>query len=115
MIWKRAVTLQALNAMGEGNMVGLLDIQFIRIGDDEIEATMPVDHRTISRLVYCTAGHPSCSPKRWARWRGICAPKGSRRLSGLRLTLTIFARCAAGACAAFVAPCMPVAAIRCGR
>ncbi|MDU3929771.1 MAG: thioesterase, partial [Enterobacter asburiae] len=22
MIWKRAVTLQALNAMGEGNMVG---------------------------------------------------------------------------------------------
>ncbi|MGK4623802.1 thioesterase, partial [Raoultella ornithinolytica] len=46
MIWKRAVTLQALNAMGEGNMVGLLDIQFIRIGDDEIEATMPVDSRT---------------------------------------------------------------------
>ena len=33
MIWKRAVTLQALNAMGEGNMVGLLDIQFTRIGD----------------------------------------------------------------------------------
>ena len=35
-----------MNAMGEGNMVGLLDIQFTRIGDDEIEATMPVDHRT---------------------------------------------------------------------
>ena len=26
MIWKREVTLDALNAMGEGNMVGLLDI-----------------------------------------------------------------------------------------
>ncbi|EAY6853934.1 thioesterase, partial [Salmonella enterica] len=25
MIWKREVTLDALNAMGEGNMVGLLD------------------------------------------------------------------------------------------
>ena len=46
MIWKRAVTLQALNAMGEGNMVGLLDIQFTRIGDSELEATMPVDSRT---------------------------------------------------------------------
>ena len=46
MIWKRAVTLQALNAMGEGNMVGLLDIQFTRIGEDELEATMPVDYRT---------------------------------------------------------------------
>ena len=33
MIWKREVTLDALNAMGEGNMVGLLDIRFEHIGD----------------------------------------------------------------------------------
>ncbi|MBB1201115.1 1,4-dihydroxy-2-naphthoyl-CoA hydrolase [Enterobacteriaceae bacterium 89] len=46
MIWKRNVTLDSLNAMGEGNMVGLLDIRFERIGDDELEASMPVDHRT---------------------------------------------------------------------
>ena len=46
MIWKRAVTLEALNAMGAENMVGLLDIQFTRIGDNELEATMPVDCRT---------------------------------------------------------------------
>ena len=46
MIWKRAVTLEALNAMGEGNMVGLLDIRFDALGDDSLEATMPVDART---------------------------------------------------------------------
>ncbi len=46
MIWKRAVTLEALNSMGEGNMVGLLDIRFERITDDALEATMPVDNRT---------------------------------------------------------------------
>ncbi|MDR9889966.1 1,4-dihydroxy-2-naphthoyl-CoA hydrolase [Pseudenterobacter timonensis] len=46
MIWKRAVTLPTLNAMSEGNMVGLLDIQFTRIGENELEATMPVDSRT---------------------------------------------------------------------
>jgi 1,4-dihydroxy-2-naphthoyl-CoA hydrolase len=46
MIWKREVTLDALNAMGEGNMVGLLDIRFIAIHDDSLEATMPVDSRT---------------------------------------------------------------------
>ena len=46
MIWKRAVTLDALNAMGDGNMVGLLDIRFERISDDALEATMPVDSRT---------------------------------------------------------------------
>lgn len=60
MIWKRAVTLQALNAMGEGNMVGLLDIQFIRIGDSEgVRPTMPVDSAPTSRLVYCLAERPS--------------------------------------------------------
>lgn len=46
MIWKREATLDALNAMGEGNMVGLLDIHFERLTGDTIEATMPVDHRT---------------------------------------------------------------------
>ena len=46
MIWKRAVTLEALNAMGDGNMVGLLDIRFERISDDTLEASMPVDART---------------------------------------------------------------------
>ncbi|WP_414163831.1 1,4-dihydroxy-2-naphthoyl-CoA hydrolase [Superficieibacter sp. BNK-5] len=46
MIWKRAVTLEALNAMGTDNMVGLLDIRFDRIADDALEATMPVDSRT---------------------------------------------------------------------
>ena len=46
MIWRRTTTLEALNAMGADNMVGLLDIQFTRLGGDELEATMPVDSRT---------------------------------------------------------------------
>ncbi|WP_318368830.1 1,4-dihydroxy-2-naphthoyl-CoA hydrolase [Enterobacter sp.] len=46
MIWKREATLEALNAMGKGNMVGLLDIQFERLTESTIEATMPVDDRT---------------------------------------------------------------------
>lgn len=46
MIWKRQATLEALNAMGEGNMVGLLDIRFERLTGDVLEATMPVDNRT---------------------------------------------------------------------
>ncbi|XPE52971.1 1,4-dihydroxy-2-naphthoyl-CoA hydrolase [Shigella flexneri] len=39
------VTLEALNAMGEGIVVGLLDIRFEHIGDDTLEATMPVSSR----------------------------------------------------------------------
>ncbi|HEP0438174.1 TPA: 1,4-dihydroxy-2-naphthoyl-CoA hydrolase [Klebsiella michiganensis] len=46
MIWKRQSTLEQLNTMGDGNMVGLLDIRFEALTDDAIEATMPVDSRT---------------------------------------------------------------------
>lgn len=46
MIWKRHATLESLNAMSEGNMVGLLDIRFDILTDDHLEATMPVDSRT---------------------------------------------------------------------
>lgn len=46
MIWKREVTLEALNAFNQDCMMGLLDIRFVRIGDNELEATMPVDNRT---------------------------------------------------------------------
>ena len=46
MIWKRHSTLEQLNAMGDGNMVGLLDIRFEAMTDETIAATMPVDSRT---------------------------------------------------------------------
>ena len=41
MIWKRYSTLEQLNAMGDGNMVGLLDIRFEAMTDETIAATMP--------------------------------------------------------------------------
>ncbi len=40
MRWKRKITLEALKTMGEGNMVGLLDIRFEHIGDDTLEVVM---------------------------------------------------------------------------
>lgn len=46
MIWKRAATLEQLNQTGADCMVGHLDIQITRMGDDELEGTMPVDRRT---------------------------------------------------------------------
>ncbi len=46
MIWKRHVSLEVLNAFNQECIVGLLDIRFVRIGEDELEATMPVDNRT---------------------------------------------------------------------
>lgn len=49
--------------MGEGNMVGLLDIRFEHIGDDTLEATMPVDSRTKQPFGCYMEVHPWYWPK----------------------------------------------------
>lgn len=45
-IWKRTIELDELNRMGENSMLAHLGIVFTVIGDDYLEATMPVDVRT---------------------------------------------------------------------
>ncbi|AFJ46762.1 1,4-dihydroxy-2-naphthoyl-CoA hydrolase [Shimwellia blattae] len=45
-IWRRETTLAALNANSQGNMVEYLGIRYVFLGEDTLEATMPVDHRT---------------------------------------------------------------------
>ena len=46
MIWKRHLSLEALNATSLNTMVAHLGIVYTRIGDDTLEAEMPVDART---------------------------------------------------------------------
>ena len=45
-VFKSQPTLEILNKMSSNTMVEHLGIVFTKIGDDFIEATMPVDHRT---------------------------------------------------------------------
>ena len=45
-IWKRTVDLATLNQLGDNSLVAHLGIVFTAIGDDYLEATMPVDNRT---------------------------------------------------------------------
>lgn len=46
-IFRNDITLEALNSLSRNTMAEQLGIQFTAIGDDTIEATMPVDHRTL--------------------------------------------------------------------
>lgn len=85
MIWKRAVTLQALNAMGEGNMVGLLDIQFIRIGEDDLEATMPVDHRTHQPFGLLHGGASVVLAETLGSVAGYLCTEGEQKVVGLEV------------------------------
>ncbi len=45
-IWKRSVDLATLNTLGDNSLVSHVGIVFTVIGDDYLEATMPVDTRT---------------------------------------------------------------------
>lgn len=45
-IFRKDITLESLNKLGENTLSDLLGIRFTAIGDDFLEATMPVDKRT---------------------------------------------------------------------
>lgn len=45
-IFKQSATLESLNKWSENTLSGLLGIEFTGIGDDFLEARMPVDERT---------------------------------------------------------------------
>lgn len=46
MIWKQNATLEGINNINQEIMPGYLGITFTAIGEDYLEATMPIDHRT---------------------------------------------------------------------
>ncbi|MEH6442538.1 MAG: hotdog fold thioesterase [Oceanospirillaceae bacterium] len=45
-VWKKQIDLEQLNKISENTLIRHLDIKFTNIGDDFIEATMPVDQTT---------------------------------------------------------------------
>ncbi len=47
MIWKVKPSLEILNETSKNTMVEHLEISFSAIGDDYLEATMPVSHKTV--------------------------------------------------------------------
>lgn len=85
MIWKREVTLDALNAMGEGNMVGLLDIRFIAIHDDSLEATMPVDNRTHQPFGLLHGGASVVLAESLGSVAGYLCTEGEKKVVGLEV------------------------------
>lgn len=85
MIWKRAVTLEALNAMGDGNMVGLLDIHFERISDDTLEASMPVDARTHQPFGLMHGGASVVLAETLGSVAGYLCTEGEQKVVGLEV------------------------------
>jgi 1,4-dihydroxy-2-naphthoyl-CoA hydrolase len=49
-IWFKEYSLEEINEMCRGNMLQHLDIKFNGIGSNFLQATMPVDHRTVQPM-----------------------------------------------------------------
>jgi uncharacterized protein (TIGR00369 family) len=45
-IWKKDSSLERINALSKNTIISLLGIEYTQIGDDFLQATMPVDSRT---------------------------------------------------------------------
>ncbi|MEX0560283.1 1,4-dihydroxy-2-naphthoyl-CoA hydrolase [Raoultella terrigena] len=85
MIWKRQTTLEQLNGMGEGNMVGLLDIRFDVFTDDIIEATMPVDSRTHQPFGLLHGGASVVLAETLGSVAGYLCSEGEQKVVGLEV------------------------------
>jgi len=88
MIWKRQTTLEQLNRMGEGNMVGLRDIHFDSFTDDTIEATMPVDSRTHQPFGLLHGGASVVLAETLGSVAGYLCSEGEQKVVGLEVNAT---------------------------
>lgn len=85
MIWKRQSTTEQLNAMGDGNMVGLLNIRFEALTDDAIEATMPVDSRTHQPFGLLHGGASVVLAETLGSVAGYLCSEGEQKVVGLEV------------------------------
>ncbi|EPP1400485.1 1,4-dihydroxy-2-naphthoyl-CoA hydrolase [Klebsiella oxytoca] len=85
MIWKRHSTLEQLNAMGDGNMVGLMDIRFEAMTDETIAATMPVDSRTHQPFGLLHGGASVVLAETLGSVAGYLCSEGEQKVVGLEV------------------------------
>lgn len=84
-MWQRQVDLAALNARSEGTMVSHLGIQFTRLGEDVLEATMPVDERTKQPFGLLHGGASVVLSETLGSMAGYLMTTGEDRVVGLEI------------------------------
>ncbi|QAV24454.1 1,4-dihydroxy-2-naphthoyl-CoA hydrolase [Proteus hauseri] len=85
MIWKREVTLEQLNQIGQNNMMSHLGIELTYLGDDYLEGTMPVDHRTKQPLGLLHGGASVVLAETLGSVAGYLCTQGEQKIVGLEI------------------------------
>ena len=85
MIWKRNITLDELNAMGEGTLVAHLGIVFTEIGAESLVAEMPVDSRTLQPFGLLHGGASVVLAETLGSVAGYLCTEGEQKVVGLEV------------------------------
>lgn len=115
MIWKRQATLEQLNRLGEGNMVGLLDIRFETFTDDTLEATMPVDGRTQQPFGLLHGGASVVLAETLGSVAGYLCSEGEQKVVGLEVNANHIRSARGGRVRAYAKRCTSGLATRSGK
>lgn len=83
--WKRTTTLDALNSRSQGCMVGHVGIVFTQLGDDFLEATMPVDSRTIQPFGLLHGGASVVLAETMGSMAGYLCIEGAQTVVGVEI------------------------------
>ena len=83
--WKRTTTLDALNAGSQGCMVGHVGIVFTQLGEDFLEATMPVDERTIQPFGLLHGGASVVLAETLGSMAGYLCSEGTQTVVGVEI------------------------------
>lgn len=88
MIWKRHLTLDELNATSDNTMVAHLGIVYTRLGDDVLEAEMPVDTRTHQPFGLLHGGASAALAETLGSMAGFMMTRDGRCVVGTELNAT---------------------------
>lgn len=106
MIWKRHLTLDELNATSDNTMVAHLGIVYTRLGDDVLEAEMPVDTRTHQPFGLLHGGASAALAETLGSMAGFMMTRDGQCVVARNLTPHIIARCLRERCAVSASRCI---------
>ena len=85
MIWKRHLTLDELNATSQNTLVAHLGVVYTRLGDDVLEAEMPVDSRTHQPFGLLHGGASVVLAETLGSVAGYLCTEGEQKVVGLEV------------------------------
>ena len=85
MIWKRHLSLEELNATSVNTLVANLGIVYTRLGDDALEAEMPVDARTHQPFGLLHGGASVVLAETLGSVAGYLCSEGEQKVVGLEV------------------------------